>query len=165
MTYISCCSEFALNLEDYWCMNVITWIMTWYARMFDLKLTVCHSSLGFMGQWLCLILYLEDFRCTHTIALDNDSWWDVWTIIRLQWAIFHVPMILPYIPNTFAWIYLILWLMVKVNTVRDLILIVGHCDLYFIAQWLRLLYLNGFMDLHHTLVNGLGWYYKLSYLN
>ena len=54
----------------------------------------------------------------------------------------HIPLVLPYISNTIEWIFLLLWLMIRTNTVSDLILIVGQCGLYFMAQWLCLIFLS-----------------------
>ena len=49
-------------------------------------------------------------------------------------TIFHGPLILLNICNTISWIYTILWILVQYDTMSDLIILVDHCDLYFMVQ-------------------------------
>ena len=47
-------------------------------------------------------------------------------------------------------------LMIRANTLSDLIQIIDECDLYFCTTGFDSYLYHHFMDLHHTLVNGLG---------
>ena len=44
------------------------------------------------------------------------------------------PVILPYISNTVYWIDIIPGIVDQFDTVNDLILFIGHCDLHFMVQ-------------------------------
>ena len=61
------------------------------------------------------------------------------TICRSLLTIFHGPVILPYISGSIWYISIILWVLVQFHSASDLILLVGHCDLYFLDQWFCLL--------------------------
>ena len=65
---------------------------------------------------------------------DMDLWVIKW---RSAWPIFHGPVILPYILKTNWCMYIILS---EYESVRpDLKINEGHCDLYFMVQWLCLI--------------------------
>ena len=100
-------------------------IMSQYDPMFDPKIIVCSYDHYLMVQWFCLI-----------------SWrlFAVWTsYFRSLWPIFQGPVILPHIlkiiwyMNTILLFYESVWPGVwpKIN--------VGHCDLYFMVQWIFLI--------------------------
>ena len=85
-------------------------------------------------------LHLED--CMNIVVQDYESVWpDIWpqNKCRSLWPIFHGPVILPYIlktiwyMNTILLFYESVWPDVwsKIN--------VGHCDLYFMVQWICLI--------------------------
>ena len=110
--------------------------MSRYDPKFDLKINVGHYDLYFMVHWFCLISWRLWY--INTILWDYESVWpEVWpqNKCRSLWPIFHGPVILPYIlktiwyKNTILWDYELVWPDVwpKIN--------VGHCDLYFMAQW------------------------------
>ena len=67
---------------------------------------------------------------------DMDLWVMKW---RSAWPIFHGPVILPYILKTIWCMYIILRSMKQYGLAFDLKINVGHCDLYFMVQWLCLI--------------------------
>ena len=93
----------------------------------------------------------------NTILWDYESVWpDVWpkNKCRSLWPIFHGPLIMPYIFVFDGWmsyfwkmsqcIYMrymntILWDYESVWSMFDLKINVGHCDLYFMVQWVCLI--------------------------
>ena len=46
----------------------------------------------------------------------------------------HGSVILPYISNTVSWINILPGIVDQSDTVNDLILFIGHCDLQFMVQ-------------------------------
>ena len=60
------------------------------------------------------------------------KWWSAWPV-------FHGPVILPYILNTIWCMYIIFRIMNLYGPRFDLKINVGHCDLYFMFQWLCLI--------------------------
>ena len=55
---------------------------------------------------------------------------------------------IPYISSTIQKTSIIPWIMVQSYTVNDLILLIGHCDLYFMVHWFCLISPTLFS--HHT---------------
>ena len=140
MTYISWSSDFCFiswRLFDVW--TSYFGILTQYDPTLDLKINVdklkCIScSSDFALSWRVFDVW--------TSLRDYESVWpDVWpqNKCRSLWPIFHGPVILPYILKTFWCMNIIL---------RDYESVwwdiwpqknVGHCDLYFMVQWLFLI--------------------------
>ena len=75
-----------------------------------------------------------------TILWDYESVWpDIWpqNMCRTLWPICHGPVILLYILKTVQWLNIIL--MCQYGPTSDLKIFVGHCDLYFMVQWICLI--------------------------
>lgn len=70
------------------------------------------------------------------------------TLYLLHVSVFYGPVVLPYISNSISWIY-ILGYIVWADTVCDLILNIGQCDLYFKVHFFYQYILYCLMDLHH----------------
>ena len=66
---------------------------------------------------------------------------DVWpqNKCRSLWPIFHGPVIVPYTLKTIWCMYIILQSMNRYNPMFDFKINVGHCNLYFMVQWLCLI--------------------------
>ena len=64
--------------------------------------------------------------------------------------IFHGPVILSNISKTSLWICIILGIKVWGDSMNDLILDEGQCDLYFMSSGLTSDFQHYFMDLHYT---------------
>ena len=115
--------------------------MSQFDPTFDLKRNVGHCDLYFMVQWFCLISWrLFDIWTPYFgIMSQYDPMFDPKNNCRSLWPIFHGPVILPYIfkiiwyMNTILLFYESVWLDIwpKIN--------VGHCDLYFMVQWICLI--------------------------
>ena len=103
---------------------------------------------------------------------------------RSLWPYFHAPAILPYtcILKTISWINMILGILVLCDTMIDIIINVGHFDLYFMVQWFWPYILNVIwcmniiitsqydltVDLkvnigHYDLYFGVQWFYVISW--
>ena len=48
--------------------------------------------------------------------------------------VFHGPVILPFICDRIKYEGIILWILVQSDSVNDVILFAGHCDLFFMVQ-------------------------------
>ena len=94
-----------------------------------------------MVQWFCLIAWRLIDIWTPYFGIES-VWPDVWpqNICRTLWPIFHSPVILPCILTTIQWLNIIF---LEYESVYDPIFYlkinVGHCELYFMVQWLCLI--------------------------
>ena len=85
---------------------------------------------------------LKTVCCMNIILKDYESVWpDIWpqNKCRSLWPIFHGPVILPYILKT-------IWYMNTIGSFCESVwpdvwpkINVGHCDLYFMVQWICLI--------------------------
>ena len=126
-------------LKSICCMNTIlgdyesVWPNVWPKNK-------CRS-LTYISWSSDFALYLEK-RCMNIILQDYESVWpDIWpqNKCRSLWPIFHDPVILPYILNLFAAWTSCFGIMSQFDTIFDLKINVGHCDLYFMVQWFCLI--------------------------
>ena len=119
-------------LKTIWCKYII---FSEY-ESFDLKINVCHCDLYFMVQWFCLTPWRLFHVWTSLFGIINR--YD----LKIQVGhsdIFHGPVILPYILKTIWCMYIILskYEPERLNVWPQIN--VGHCDLYFMVQWLCLI--------------------------
>ena len=68
------------------------------------------------------------------MAVVNFNGFSVHSILVSDVDLFHGPVILLDICITILWIYVIFRTSVQYDTISDLIILVGHCDLYFMVQ-------------------------------
>ena len=109
--------------------------MNQYDLTFDLKINIGRFDLYFMVQWLCLISWsLFDIRTPYFGIMSRPK-----NNCMSLWPIFHGPVIFPYILKTIWYTNTILLFYESVvPDVRPKIN-VGHCDLYFMVQWICLI--------------------------
>ena len=102
----------------------------------------CRSLWLIFHGPVILPINLKTIWYMNTILWDFESIWpDVWpkNKCRSLWPIFHGPVILPYILKTiYVWTPLF-WIMSRYEMKFDLKINVGHCDLYFMVQWVCLI--------------------------
>ena len=104
-----------------------------------------------MAQWLCLKAWRLFHVWTSFFWVYDSVWPDTWpqNKCRSLWPIFHGPVTLCYILKTIWCVNIILgdygsvwpdvWPQNKCISLLPIFhgpLIVGHCDLYFMVQWL-----------------------------
>ena len=98
----------------------------------------CRSPWPIFHGPVILPYVLKTIWYMNTILRDYESVWpDVWpkNKCRSPWPIFYGPVILPYILKTIWYMNTILW----DYEPYDLKINVGHCDLYFMVQWVCLM--------------------------
>ena len=115
----------------------------------------CRSLWPIVHRPVILPYILKTVWCMTIILRDYESVWpDVWSQNknRSLWPIFHGPVILPCIWRLFDVSTSYFGIMSQYDTMFDLKLNVGHCDLYFMVQWFCLVSWRLF-DIyeHHTL--------------
>ena len=125
----------SLNISNtIWWIYIILGILVQNDSMGDLIILIDHYDLYFMVQWFCLISpTLFDGFTTYLGYCFNVTLWV--TSSYLQVIMIHGSVILLNSSNTIWWIYIILWILVQYDTMSELIVLIGQCDLYFMVQW------------------------------
>ena len=115
--------------------------MSQYDPTFDLKIN-CRSLWPIFHGPVILPFILKSMWYIKAILWDYESEWHyVWpkNKCRSLWPIFHGPVILLYILKTLMYEHHTSGLWISKNLIFDLKINVGHCDLYFMVQWFRLI--------------------------
>ena len=115
-------------------------IMNQYDPRHDLKINVGHRDLYFMVQWFCHIM--KTIWCMYITLSEYESVRsDVWPQNKCTslWPIFHGPVIVPYTLKTIWCSTAYFRGMNMYGPTFDLKMNVGHCDLYFMVQWMCLI--------------------------
>ena len=110
-------------------------IMSQYDSKNDHIVNVGRGDLYFTVQWLCFVSWR--LWCLNLILWDNKSVWrNIWPHCKCRsWRpIFYGSVVLPYILKTIWWMNIIFWDKSQCDTRIDLIINVGHTDLYFMVQ-------------------------------
>ena len=128
-------------LKTVWCMNIILWDYesVWPHVWPQNK---CRSLWPIFHGPVILPYILKTVWCMNIIHRDYESVWpDVCpqNKCRPLWPIFHDPLILSYIPKASWCMNIILLDQSWYDTIFDLKINVGHCDLYFMVQWFCLI--------------------------
>ena len=88
--------------------------ISWYSRFCLIFPTLPNRKASYFGYLFSLILSMTIFFEDHCDLKD--------------------PVILPYISDPIKQEGMILWIHVQSDTVNDIILFAGHCDLYYMVQ-------------------------------
>ena len=136
-------------LKTIWWMNIILWDneINQCDPAVDLTLNVGHSDLYFMVQWFCPTPWRLFDGCTSYFWDNKLVWHKDWpkNKYRSVGSVFHGPVILLYILKNVSWINIIVWDSESCDAMTDLMINVGHSDLYFMVhctsevQWFCLL--------------------------
>ena len=110
----------------------------------DIGSSVKSEGHGDLISWSCdFTLCLDDYlleKChTWDISFMSPNDWPQ-NISRSVWLLVHGSVILLYILNTFWWRNVITGLSVPSDPMVDLKTYQDQCDLYFMVQWLCLIY-------------------------
>ena len=135
MTYISR-SSVSYILKTIWCMYII--LSEYESVQPDIwPKNKCRSLWPIFHGPVIVPYTLKTISCMDIIIWDYESVWPhAWpqNKCRSMWPIFHGPVILPYILKTIWCMYF--RSMNQYDPTFDLQINVGHCDLYFMIQWL-----------------------------
>ena len=107
--------------------DIDLWVMKWRSAW-----PIFHGP-------VILPYILKTIWCMYIIHWDYESVWrKVWSQnkCRSSWPIFYGPVILPCILKTIRCINIIIWDYESIWPDVWPQIIVGHCDLYFMVQWL-----------------------------
>ena len=102
----------------------------------------CRSLWPLFHGPVILPYIFKTFWYMNIIFQDNESVWpDIWSQnkCRSLWPTFHGPVIFLYLEDSLIYEHLTFVIMSQYESMFNLKINIGHCDLYFIVHWFCLI--------------------------